>query len=115
METRLQQLREEKKLSQGVLAKELGVTRQAYSRYERGERELNYNSLIKLANYFDVSVDYLLGNSKFYYPDSVASDEERELLDLFDEMSPSQKARFIAYGEGLLQKAAYNGSEKKSS
>lgn len=112
METRLQQLREEKNISQGVLAKELGVTRQAYSRYERGERELNYNSLIKLAKFFDVSIDYLLGNSVYFYPDAVGTDEERELLMLFDKMTSAQKVRFIAYGEGMLGEST--ASKKKA-
>ena len=70
---RLQELREERKISQSVVADVLEVTRQAYSRYERGERELGYTALIKLAKYFDVSVDYLLGVSPFYYPDGVKS------------------------------------------
>ncbi len=112
---RLQQLREEKKVSQGVLAKELGVTRQAYSRYEREERELNYEGLTKLAKFFDVSIDYLLGASEYFYPDSIVSDEERELLALYGEMTPAQRVRFIAYGEGILQKPSSNGLTKKLS
>ena len=107
----MQQLREEKNLSQGVLAKELEVTRQAYSRYERGERELGYEALAKLAKFFDVSIDYLLGNSTYYYPDAVATDEQRELFALFDEMTAAQKARFLAYGEGMLGRSA---NEKKA-
>lgn len=82
---RLQELREERKISQSVVADILEVTRQAYSRYERGERELGYAALIKLAKFFDVSVDFLLGNSPFYYPDSVknavqAVDSDEETL-----------------------------------
>ncbi len=68
---KLKELREEKQSNQNDLAAVLGVTRQAYSRYERGEHELGYDALIKLAKYFDVSIDYLLGNSNFYYPDTV--------------------------------------------
>ncbi len=112
---RLQELRTERKLSQQEVANALGITQQSYSRYERGGNELGYDALIKFANFFDVSIDYLLGKSEYYYPDSVASVEERELLALFEEMTPAQKARFLAYGEGLLQKAAYNDFEKKSS
>lgn len=63
----LKKLRKQQKLNQEELAKLLNVTTQAYSRYERGERELGYESLIKLSDYFGVSVDYLIGrpSSKF--------------------------------------------------
>ena len=87
----LLQLREEKKISQEDIAKILGVTRQAYSRYERGERELNYTSLKKLSKFFDVSIDYLLGNSIYFYPDKInktslndgLSSEERRLINQY--------------------------------
>lgn len=89
----LQKLREQKKMSQVDVASVLGVTRQAYSRYERGERELNYELLARLADYFDVSIDYLIGHSSFYYPDSVKhyqeySDEERQLVEDYRTLTP---------------------------
>ncbi len=68
---KLQELRIEKNLSQNEVAKNLGITQQAYSRYEREERELGYDLLKKFANFFDVSVDYLLNNSTYFYPDKV--------------------------------------------
>ena len=107
---KLQELRNEKRLSQAEIAKLLGTNQQAYSRYERGEREMGYNTLIKFAKFFDVSVDYLIGNSAYYYPDSITSEDERELLALYGEMNPAQKARFVAYAEGLLNKSV---KEKK--
>lgn len=68
---RLLKLREEKGITQEQAAKMLCVSRQAYSRYERGERELGYNALSMLAEFFDVSIDYLLGRSELYYPDKM--------------------------------------------
>lgn len=90
-------MREERKLSQETLSKFLGVTRQAYSRYERGEREIGYENLAKLAKFFDVSIDYLLGKSDFYYPDNPAlkaqtlSDEEQDLLRGYHALRPDMK------------------------
>ena len=81
---RLLELREEKHLSQDDIAKVLNVSRQAYSRYERGERELGYKALIELSHFFDVSINYLLNASTYYYPDSVPgtySPEERKLVE----------------------------------
>ncbi|NLY47325.1 MAG: helix-turn-helix transcriptional regulator, partial [Tissierella sp.] len=45
------------------IAKVIGVTRPAYTAYERGLRTPDYDILVTLADYFDVSVDYLLGRT----------------------------------------------------
>ena len=57
---RLKELRKKKGLSQQRLAMELNVNQNTISRYETGEREADYKSLIMLADYFGVSIDYLL-------------------------------------------------------
>jgi len=59
----LKQLREENKLSQKDIANFLGITRQAVASYELAKREPDYDVLKKLADYFDVSIDYLLGRA----------------------------------------------------
>ena len=61
---RLKELREAKGLSQRKLANELGMLHQTYSNYENEKREPNIATLIKLADYFDVSVDYLIEHEK---------------------------------------------------
>lgn len=60
----LKKLREEKGLSQKDIAEYLGITRQAVASYELAKREPDYDVLKKLADYFSVSVDYLLGRAK---------------------------------------------------
>lgn len=60
---RLKQLREETGLTQEELAKKLNISRGTYAHYETGKREPNFETLQSLASYFEVSVDYLLGNS----------------------------------------------------
>lgn len=57
---RLKQLRKQRKISQLKLALDLSTTQNTISRYETGEREADYKTLIQIANYFDVSIDYLL-------------------------------------------------------
>lgn len=57
---RLKQLRKERGISQLKLATDLNMNQNSVSRYENGEREADYETLIKLANYFHVSIDYLL-------------------------------------------------------
>lgn len=66
---RLKELRKEKGISQLKLAIDLSVNQNTISRYETGERQADYNMLIKIADYFNVSVDYLLertDNRQFY-------------------------------------------------
>lgn len=63
MEFRLRQLRKERRISQLKLALDLNMNQNTVSRYENREREADYETLIRLADYFDVSIDYLLGRS----------------------------------------------------
>ena len=57
---RLKQLRKERGVSQIKLAIDLDTSQNSISRYETGERQADYAMLIKIADYFDVSIDYLL-------------------------------------------------------
>lgn len=63
MEFRLKKLRKMKKISQLKLAMDLNMNQNTISRYENLEREADYNTLIRLADYFGVSIDYLLGRT----------------------------------------------------
>lgn len=60
---RLKYLRNEKGLSQQNMADYLGISRQGYGKYEDGKSEPDHKTLVKLANYFNVTTDYLLGKS----------------------------------------------------
>ncbi len=70
LKLQLRDLREDNNLSQAEMAKILGVSQQTYSRYESHTTEIPLESLISLADYYDTSVDYLLGitNKKEPYP-----------------------------------------------
>ena len=57
---RLKELRKKKRITQLKLAMDLGLNQNTISRYETGEHEADYATLIKIADYFGVSVDYLL-------------------------------------------------------
>lgn len=61
---RLKELRKKKGISQLRLATELNTTQNTISRYETGEREPGIDELIKIADYFNVSVDYLIGRTE---------------------------------------------------
>jgi len=58
---RIIKLRKELKLTQGELAKKLGIPQTTLSNYETGSRELGNEMLVKIADFFSVSIDYLFG------------------------------------------------------
>ena len=60
---RLKELRTNYKISQVKLAIDLNLSQNSISRYENGEREADYDTLVAIADYFNVSVDYLLGRT----------------------------------------------------
>jgi transcriptional regulator with XRE-family HTH domain len=60
---RLKELRKEKNITQIKLAMDLNMSQNTISRYETGERQAGYDELIKIADYFNVSIDYLLEHS----------------------------------------------------
>ncbi len=57
-------LRERENIQQNEFAKKIGVSNVVLSRYESGERKPDYDTLQKIADFFDVSTDYLLGRSE---------------------------------------------------
>lgn len=60
---RLVKLRTEKKWTHKFIADRLGITRQAYGMYENGKREPDFETLEKIADMFEVDIDYLLGRT----------------------------------------------------
>lgn len=71
MYKRLRDLREDRDLSQTAVAKLLHMSQTGYSKYETGENDIPTHVLIALADFYDTSVDYLLGrtNQKKPYPE----------------------------------------------
>lgn len=62
---RLQRLRERRRINRKVLGELCGLSKNTIGQYERGEREPTISSLIKIADFFEVSTDYLLGRQNF--------------------------------------------------
>lgn len=60
---RLREIRKKRGISQLKLAMDLSTSQNTISRYETGEREAGYKELIAIADYFNVSIDYLLGRT----------------------------------------------------
>lgn len=64
MYKRIRDLREDHDLSQTKVAKMLGMSQTGYSKYETGENDIPTAILIKLARFYDTSIDYLLGETE---------------------------------------------------
>ena len=60
---KLKQLRKEKAVTQKVAAEQIGILEQSYQKYEYGKHEPNHEITVRIADYFDVSTDYLLGRT----------------------------------------------------
>ena len=60
LETRLYSLRKKLGYSQIKVALDLNIAQNSVSRYERGEREAGYDMLVRFADYYNVSIDYIL-------------------------------------------------------
>lgn len=60
---RIKELRKSKNISQIKLGIDLNMSQNTISRYETGEREPSISDLIRIADYFGVSVDYLIGRT----------------------------------------------------
>lgn len=95
----LLQLRKQNELSQEQVSQIIGVSKQAYGHYEREERELGYDMLCKLADYYGVTVDYLIGHESKKNPimerplSEIAENFMREFGELFSDETFQSYAR----------------------
>ena len=98
---RLKELRNQTNKTQTDIANYLNLTTGGYSSYETGKREPSIETLIKLADFYNVTVDYLLGR-EFSNDVGYLTAEEREYFEYFKQLSPINKVRIIGEMKGLL-------------
>ena len=65
---RLKELREQNSKTQREIAEILNIQQNTYSQYENGQRQISLDFLIKLANFYQVSIDYILGLTNIDLP-----------------------------------------------
>lgn len=111
----LKELRMNKRLSQRELASIFKVSTGTVGNWEVGTREPDFNTLIKLANYFDVSVDYLLGVEKTANATTPAlTAEERELLEGYREINAAGKKLVMQTVQTLRNSATGKRASKST-
>ncbi|MCI9137870.1 MAG: helix-turn-helix transcriptional regulator [Lachnospiraceae bacterium] len=96
--SRLENLLEEHNLTQKKLSTELHIAPSTLNGYLRRNREPDFATLIKLANYFEVSTDYLLGVTDIrrpYTSNGCYDDNEEDLLDTYRSLGPQEQIYLI--------------------
>jgi len=89
---KIKEIRKAKGLTQQVVADKLSLFRPTYARYENEEHQMPYDLLIAVADYFDVSLDYLFGRSESEQAATITlTDEEKKLLSAFNALIPSMQ------------------------
>lgn len=84
----IKKFRENSGISQAEAARRLGVSRQSYNNYELGKRECDYETLLKIAEIFNTSVESLLRDT---IPEPEMTAEHLELMRLFDTLDDDSK------------------------
>lgn len=109
---RLRELRTNKGLKQSDLAEILSISTSRYGQYETGRRSPDYNLLIQIADFYNVSIDYLLGRTNVIKPENIKDDD---LLVRINSTNPENKAKieqflnFLTFEEE--QNAKKNGTK----
>lgn len=109
MENRLRKLRKQENKTLLQVARFLSISTQSLSAYETGVRDLSTDILCKLADFYGVSVDYILCRDNSA-PAPVYTDDPtlKAILDLYDRMTPVQRGQFRAMGEILISNSNKN-------
>ncbi|MBQ3235558.1 MAG: helix-turn-helix transcriptional regulator [Clostridia bacterium] len=104
---RLKQLRNERALTQADVAKHLNITRQGYANYENEVTNPTPTILIKLADYFECSVDYLIGRESeigTILINHSLTETENELLQIYRKQTEQKKQFLMTFARGLNDK-----------
>ncbi len=100
----LKELRAQKKVTQDDMANLLNIKRQTYSAYERGVSFPDVIALTKIAEFFGVSTDYLLGIKNITAENESISDETQSLIESYSDLSKEELSKVIEYVDFLKSK-----------
>lgn len=95
MANRLQELREARGIKQLTLAKDLGVKQSTVSGWEHDRRQMDHQTLVKLAEYFDVSIDYILKRDEAAPETEKAPDTAEAASEAEEKISPEQTRQLL--------------------
>jgi len=108
---RLTQLRKRSGLTQADIAKHLKITRQAYSSYESNHRQMDFASLCLIADFYNVTADYLLGRGEICNP--TFTNGEIEVIEKYRALDSRGKDAVTALLDFEYLNITKDGNEKK--
>ena len=115
-EDRLKKLRQKRGLNMRQVSRALNMPYTTYVSYEKNERTVNSETLVLLANFFDCSVDYLLGISsepetkkgkKIIAPIEIEDDNRQKLLSNYDKLNDDGQSKLLDYSADLVLSGRY--------
>lgn len=98
---RLKELRKQKKLTQEQLGNLIHVNKMTYNGYENENRQPSIETLCKLADVYNVTLDYLVGR-KFSYDIGYLDDTQKIAVNKLKKLNEKNLARVIAYMDGMI-------------
>jgi len=98
---KLKELREDIQLSQYELAPQLDLTQGTYANYEIGKTEPRIKTLCKMADFYNISLDYLVGR-KFLDEVGYLNSNQKQLVELIKELNELNTIKAIGYISGLV-------------
>lgn len=110
---RIRNLRETREMSQIELAKIIGINNSVLSRIESGKRDVEDFLLVKFAEYFKVTSDYLLGRTNAPSPRELPDTVAPYLPEGFDELSPEARKEVLDFIDYIMVKYAKEEDKKK--
>ena len=113
----LKDVRLEKGKTQKEIAVFLSITQQTYSDYETGRTNPDPDSLIKIADFLGVTIDYLLGREDDFgnvsVPAPSMSTDAQELLRIFESLDPMHREQILEYARYFAERSAKAGKKDK--
>ena len=98
---RLKELRTNAGITQEKISNYLNISREAYSLYETNKRQMNYDTICTIAEFYNVSTDYLLGLSDEKCRFELTTEEE-ELINLYRSLNHRDRKLLISISKTML-------------
>ncbi len=115
---KLKALMEESQITQNELAVKIGFTQRAISKWVNLQSEPTETAILKVAEYFSVPIDYLLGRTDDFgtvmQTEQSLSHDEREVLELYSALSPTRKEDLMIYLRALSGASESAPTKKKA-
>lgn len=109
---RIKDLRKKNKITQSDLSSIIGYSQSLIANWERDERDPDTETLVKLADYFNVSTDYLLGREDYYGNPYKSEKKENRPVQarpkksdielIYESLNPRQQESLMIYAQGML-------------